>query len=269
MPKILLIDDDADLRGFLRDALERRGHQVACLDRAEGGPDVLATGEFDLVLVDEHLPGMTGSEFLNVIRKQALGIPAILMTGFAKGEIVQAVKKLDAFVVGKPSGGHNEFWKELEPLLADALQGEAEILTSIRRAIDAALKAGKTNLAPRMRKLLDHELLLRALNVAGGDQDEAARILGVSLAQLVNEDPSQAGARPKARSLSLLAEALILINNHPEWTAVEYAQKLGCSKAKLYKNPIINRALKDRNAGNYRPPPGGYKDAEGDVEAYE
>src|SRR5258708_38089633 len=108
----------------------------------------------------------------------------MLMTGYAKGDILQAVKKLEAFVVGKPSGGHDEFWKELEPLLADALQGEAEILTSIRRAIDAALKAGKTNLAPRLRKLLDQELLARALTVANGDQEEAARLVGVPLAQL-------------------------------------------------------------------------------------
>src|SRR5438477_12807494 len=100
MAKILLIDDDADLRRFLQDALERRGHELACLERAEGGADVLATGEFDLVLVDEHLPGMTGSEFLRALRKHALGIPAILMTGYAKGDIIKAVKKLDAFVVG-------------------------------------------------------------------------------------------------------------------------------------------------------------------------
>ncbi len=149
MARILLIDDDPDLRRFLQDALAQRGHHVSCLERAEGGVDVLATGEFDLVLVDGRMPGMSGSEFLTVLRDRALHIPAILMTGYAKGDIIKEVKKLDAFVVGKPSGGHDEFWKELEPLLADALQGETEILTSLRRAIDTALKASKTNLAPR------------------------------------------------------------------------------------------------------------------------
>ena len=268
MAKILLIDDDADLRRYLQDALRQRGHEVSCLERAEGGVALLATGEFDLVLVDENMPGLSGSDFLSVLRKKGLGTPAILMTGYAKVEVVQAAKKLDAFVVGKPSGGHDEFWKELEPLLADALQGETEILTCLRRAIDAALKAGKTNLVPRMRKILDHELLLRALNAAGGDQDEAVRILGVPLAQLVIEDPVQSGSRSKARSLSLLAEALLLIANHPEWTALEYAKKLGCSKAKLYKNPHINRALKDRNTGSFRPP-GGYKSADGGVDAFD
>lgn len=232
----------------------------------EGGVDVLATGEFDLVLVDGRMPGMSGSEFLTVLRDRALHIPAILMTGYAKGDIIKEVKKLDAFVVGKPSGGHDEFWKELEPLLADALQGETEILTSLRRAIDTALKASKTNLAPRY-KLLDQELVLRALNVADGDQEEAARILGVPLAQLVTDGPLQPGAKSKALA-QFSYGSIILIYNNPDWTATEIAQQLGCSKAKLYRDPIINRALKGRSAPSYRPP-GGFKDADGNVEAYD
>jgi DNA-binding NtrC family response regulator len=266
MAKILLIDDDADLRGFLQDALEQSSHQVRCLERADGGVDILATGEFDLVLVDEHMPGISGSEFLKVLRRRSLGIPAILMTGYAKGDIVQAAKRLDAFVVGKPSGGHDEFWKELKPILADALQGEAEIIASLRRAIDAALKAGRASLAPRLRKLLDQELLARALTESSGNQKEAARMLGVSLTGLVSDDPH--GPRSKARALSFHAEALILINNHPEWTVAELAQELGCSKAKLYRDAITNRALKGRGAGGYRAP-AGFKDADGDVDAFD
>jgi DNA-binding NtrC family response regulator len=266
MAKILQIDDDVALRHFLQKALENGGHAVACLERAEGGADVLATGEFDLVLVDEHMPGLSGSEFLKVLRKQGLGIPAILMTGYAKGEIIQAAKKLDVCVVGKPLGGYDEFWKELEPLLADALQGEAEILASMRRAIDAALKLGKTNLAPRLRKLFEQELLTRALAIADGDQAEAARIVGVPLTQLMGGDPSRGSSKSKARVLGFRAEALLLIHNHPDWTAAEISQHLGYSKAKLYRDAIINRALKGRNAAGNRSP-SGHKNAEGDVEA--
>ncbi len=106
------------------------------------------------------------------------------------------------------------------------------------------------------------------MNVADGDQEEAARILGVPLAQLVTDGPLQPGAKSKARSLNFHTEALILIYNNPDWTATEIAQQLGCSKAKLYRDPIINRALKGRSAPSYRPP-GGFKDADGNVEAYD
>jgi DNA-binding NtrC family response regulator len=266
--KILLIDDDSDLRRFLQGALEHEGNHVACLDRAEGAADVLATGEFDLVLMDEHLPGIAGSELLKVLRKKGLQVPTILMTGYAKGDIVPTAKNLGAPVVGKPSGGHDELWKELAPLIADALKGEMEVRAALRRAVDAALKAGKTNLAPRLRRLLDHELLLAALNAAGGEQHEASRILGLPLARLVGEEATRLGSGPQARSLSFQAEALLFINNFPGATAAEIAEKLGCSKAKLYRDPIINRALKARAASSSRPP-SGFKTPEGDVEAYE
>ncbi len=265
MAKILLIDDEADLRQFLQEGLEKRGHQVSCLERADGGLDLLNTGEFDLVLVDENMPGLPGSEFLKLLRKKGRSIPAILMTGLAKGPFLQAMKKLDVLVVGKPLGGADEFLKELDPFLADALKGEAEILSSFGRAIDAALRAGKTNLAPRLRKLLDEELLLRALNEANGNREEAARILGVSLDELTKEDPLKSGSKSKDR-FSFQVKAILLIYNNPNWTVAEIAQKLSCSKAKLYRDPRINRALQERNSGNYRPH-SGYKTADGDVEA--
>jgi CheY-like chemotaxis protein len=266
MAKILLIDDDVALQQFLQEALQRIGHEVHPLERAEGGVDILATGEFDLVLVDQHMPGLSGTDFLKVLRKKEIATPAILMTGFATGTIKETVEKLGVvFVVPKPAGGHEEFWKELQSPLTQALKGEAEIVASMRRAIDAAIKAGKTNLVAWLRKILDEQLLTRTLALVG--EEEAARILGVPLAQLLNPEPAPAGSRSKARALSLVAEALLLIHNHPEWTALEYAKKLGCSKAKLYKNPIINGALKERNAGNR--PPSGYKDADGDIEAYD
>ena len=42
MARILLIDDDEDLRCFLKAELEGRGHAVRDLDRAEQGPEVLS-----------------------------------------------------------------------------------------------------------------------------------------------------------------------------------------------------------------------------------
>ena len=82
----------------------------------------------------------------------------------------------------------------------------------------------------------------------------------------MNEDSSKAGSNSKARVLSFHAEALLLIHNHPDWTVAQIAQHLGCSKAKLYRDAVINRALKGRNASGNRPP-SGFKSADGDIEA--
>jgi CheY-like chemotaxis protein len=262
MAKILLIDDDAGLRQFLQNALEQRNHHVSCLERADGGVDVLDTREFDLVLIDEKLPGMTGSDFLKVLRKKGNPVPAILMTGYAKGKLSEALKKLDVVVVSKPAGGHDELWKELEEHLGDALQGEAEIAASLGHAVTVALRAGKTDLVPYLRALLDCELLTRVSAEAKGNLKDAKRILGVPLAQLAQEKPA------KATALSFRTKAMLLIADHPELTVDDFAERLDCSKSKLWRDPSINRALKLRKGGTYRGPRG-YKDADGNMEAFD
>jgi FixJ family two-component response regulator len=256
MANILLIDDDKQLRQDLENALKSRGHQVRCLDRAEGGVDVLAVGEFDLVLVDERLPGMPGSEFLKLLRKERLRIPAILITGQAIGALCQSMKDLGVHVVGKPRGGNDEFWKDLEPVLDEALAGETEIIESIGRAVAVTLRAGKTNVTAYLRNLLYQELRTRVRAEAKDDEEKAMHILGVPLGDL-EELPE----------LSLQTRALMLIFERPELTVAQYVKQLRCPRIKLYRDEKIKAALQSRNGG-YRGPRG-YKTADGDLEAYD
>ncbi|MBI3822887.1 MAG: response regulator [Planctomycetes bacterium] len=262
MAKILLIDDDDRLREFLRQALENDGHQTACLERAEGGLDVLAGGEFDLVLIDQHMPGIPGSEFLKMLRKKGVRIPAILITGLAPSAIVDEVKDLDTIVVSKLAGGNDEFWKELAPKLHIALQAETSIAASLARAVELALKAGKTRLHVYLRSLLNQELLSQVSIAAKGNDEAIERLLGVPRAELLEDE----SGRPNA--LSFQTKALVLIANHPEMTVAEFARRLGCGMSKLRRDPIINRALLSRSGGRRRRP-GGYKDDAGNLEAFE
>ena len=64
MALILLIDDDVDLARELAAALETDGHRVRRLERAEPGPDLVAERQFDVVLLDNIMPGMSGIDFL-------------------------------------------------------------------------------------------------------------------------------------------------------------------------------------------------------------
>jgi DNA-binding response OmpR family regulator len=70
MARILLIDDDADLSHFLKGELEEHAHHVECLERAEHGPEVVARTAYDLVLLDNKMPGMTGIEFLEALQQR-------------------------------------------------------------------------------------------------------------------------------------------------------------------------------------------------------
>ena len=94
MARILLIDDDVDLSGELAEALEAAGRHVTLLERAERGPDLLARQPFDVVLLDNKMPGMSGIDFLAARRQRETRVPVILMTGYADTDtVIRAVKR--------------------------------------------------------------------------------------------------------------------------------------------------------------------------------
>jgi DNA-binding NtrC family response regulator len=116
MARILLIDDDADLSHLLQAGLEERGHLVEWLERAEGGPAALAGGRFDVVLLDNRMPGLSGLDFLAALQQQGLRVPVILMTGHATTDTAIRAMNLGAFDY------------VVKPLDAGALLGELELL---------------------------------------------------------------------------------------------------------------------------------------------
>jgi DNA-binding NtrC family response regulator len=120
--RILLIDDDADLRHYLRGELEDGGHQVECLERAEQGPDVLARTPFDLVLLDNKMPGMSGIGFLEALQERGIEVPVILMTGYSTYDTAIRAMNLGAFdYLIKPDELQSLFDK-LKPLIDEALE---------------------------------------------------------------------------------------------------------------------------------------------------
>jgi DNA-binding NtrC family response regulator len=96
MARILLIDDDGDLCHLIQITLQEHGHAVHCLERAEGGPDLVAAGGFDVVLVDQKMPGMSGIEFMEALRRRGVRVPVVFMTGHGSPDLVIEAYKLRA-----------------------------------------------------------------------------------------------------------------------------------------------------------------------------
>ena len=91
---ILLVEDEPQLAGQVRRALERAGHAV---ETAGDGPGALAavTGRrFDLVLLDVNLPGCDGFEVLGRIRQAGLPLRVLMLT--ARSEVGDRVAGLKA-----------------------------------------------------------------------------------------------------------------------------------------------------------------------------
>jgi two-component system response regulator PilR (NtrC family) len=86
MGKILIVDDDADMREFLEIMLEKEGHEVSCVT---GGTDAIALCRkktFDLVLTDLKMPRINGIDVLKTIKEISPETPIILITAYASGE---------------------------------------------------------------------------------------------------------------------------------------------------------------------------------------
>lgn len=78
--KILLIEDEKDLARLFEYALARVGHKVRHVDNAREGLKVFRHWRPDLILLDVVLPGMSGLEFLEVLRAESR-VSVILVSG--------------------------------------------------------------------------------------------------------------------------------------------------------------------------------------------
>lgn len=66
--KILVVDDEADVRSMLKELLSSAGYEVTTAKDGKDALDKLKKKKFDLALLDFFMPGMSGRELLEKIR---------------------------------------------------------------------------------------------------------------------------------------------------------------------------------------------------------
>ena len=81
MPRILLVDDEPDVRLVLEHVLIDAGYEVDTTGTASGGRDLLRCRSYDLVVADGKLPDGTGMEIADMAIDG--GGKALLITGYA------------------------------------------------------------------------------------------------------------------------------------------------------------------------------------------
>ena len=98
--KILLVDDDAFLRDMYATKFTEQGYAIDSADTAENALAKLRTNEYDVVLMDMIMPGMSGVELLKHIHNDKIGGTPICIMLSNQSEEADRKAALDAGAVG-------------------------------------------------------------------------------------------------------------------------------------------------------------------------
>jgi len=100
--KILVVDDNIDLRIMVSKMLSRLGYEVSSADSAENGLGVFFKNKFDIVLSDYEMPGMDGVAFAYSVKKSSPHTPVVIMTGAGKETVFFRMGTAVDKVISKP-----------------------------------------------------------------------------------------------------------------------------------------------------------------------
>ena len=100
---ILIADDERHSREALRDIVEPEGFRTYLASSGEEALDIVREDMVHLILLDMHMPTLTGLETLQLVRQIKATMPAILVTGDASESLMrQAVQAHVYSVIPKP-----------------------------------------------------------------------------------------------------------------------------------------------------------------------
>jgi len=102
-PRVMIVDDDAEMRALLRDALERSGFVVGEHPSGAGLLPRLEVWAADAVVLDTMMEDGTGPDLLSGITQRHPRMPVVLVTAFGRSEIESAALRSGAtYYMDKP-----------------------------------------------------------------------------------------------------------------------------------------------------------------------
>ena len=137
-PNVLFVDDDPRILNALA-ALFRQDYNVQIAEGAAAALEIMASGRIDVIVSDQRMPGMTGVELLQQVRKASPNTVRLLLTGYTDlASLVGSINHGEIFrFVMKP--WENE---ELRAAMTEAVRTAAELAATAPAAVSAPRSAG-------------------------------------------------------------------------------------------------------------------------------
>jgi DNA-binding response OmpR family regulator len=145
LKKILMVDDDADLREALADQLVMT-EEFDVFEAADGAGGLarVKEGHYDLVILDVGLPDMDGRELCRLMRKQGVKCPVLMLTGHATDSDT---------ILGLDAGANDYIAKPFKlPVLLARIRAQ---LRQHEQSEDAVFGIGPYTFKPAAKLLLD------------------------------------------------------------------------------------------------------------------
>jgi DNA-binding response OmpR family regulator len=121
MPKILVIEDEKNLRVLYQQDFERDGFEVVTAANAADGLQLVASEKPDLVVMDIRLPGMDGLEAMSRVLDKHPRVPVVLNSAYSSYKDSFMSWAADAYVVKSADTG--ELRTRVKELLTPRAEG--------------------------------------------------------------------------------------------------------------------------------------------------
>jgi DNA-binding response OmpR family regulator len=174
--RLLIVDDDADLRILLAGYFRRIGYEVEEKDSGLAAIEPATTGHFDCFIFDVSMPGMTGIDLLRRVRDRGVRTPALFLT---------AHDTIDDKVAGFAAGADDYLGKPFNPR---ELEVRVEALLRRAQGTPPTLDGERLEIGDLVIDKRRHEVSL------GGERVELTP-LEFQILELLASEPGRAWSR--------------------------------------------------------------------------
>jgi DNA-binding response OmpR family regulator len=174
--RLLIVDDDTDLRILLAGYFRRIGYEVEEKDSGHAAIEPASTGRFDCFIFDVSMPGMTGIDLLRRVRDRGVRTPAMFLT---------AHDSIDDKVAGFEAGADDYLGKPFNPR---ELEVRVEALLRRSQGAQPAMDGERLEIGDLVIDKRRHEVSL------GGERVDLTP-LEFQILELLASEPGRAWSR--------------------------------------------------------------------------